>query len=206
MAQVKLDLSNKSVPDKIQKGRQAVTALGRPAAPYTALAATLETATSNLETAENAAKQLELDLAAAYQTRDEAEAVFGAAYGALGGQVQVTTGGVESAIAATGYEVRSEARPVTSLDGVHAFTATTTNLPGTFDFTWDKEKGALNYEIRGRLESAPAGEFVYHKTISKTRLRAGGFQSGAPYLFSIRSFGTKEMESPWSDEFRKIAS
>ncbi|MDQ2868301.1 MAG: hypothetical protein M3R59_07820 [Verrucomicrobiota bacterium] len=81
---------------------------------------------------------------------------------------------------------------------------TTTNTGGVLDFTWDRSNGEMNYEIRGRKASDPAGTYSYSKTTSKTRLRAGGFESGTEYTFEIRSHGANKMESPWSDPFTKI--
>src|SRR5439155_18804896 len=104
--------------------------------------------------------------------------------------------GEATAIKATNYDVRSDANPVQSLDGVRGFNVTTTNLAGTYDFTWDRSKGEVNFEIRGRKQSDPAGQYSFSKTTTKTRLRAGGFDSGVPYDFQIRVHGDRDLESP----------
>ncbi len=182
-------------------------ALGTPVpAAYAALAADLKTATDNLETDDGAATKADKAATAANGKRDASEDVFDQAFGALGGQVQVTAKGVAAEITATGYDVRAEPNPVQSLDGVEGFSVTTTNLAGTFDFTWDRSKGEVNFELRGRRQTDPPGVYPFSKTTTKTRLRAGGFDSGVTYLFEIRAHGARELESPWSVPFPKIAS
>jgi hypothetical protein len=207
MSQVKLDLQNKNVAEKIQKSRSVLTALGTPPpAPYAALAGELLAATDTLEADNQAADTADNAVTNAHAKLNASEAVFNKAFAALGGQVQITTKGEAAAITATNFDVRSEASPVTSLDGVQGFTVTTTNLAGTLDFAWDKSKGAVNYELRGRKQSDPAGAYSFSKTTTKTRLRMDGFDSGVPYTFEIRAHGPGELESDWSNPFTKIAS
>lgn len=135
-----------------------------------------------------------------------AEADFGKAFGDLGRQAQTTTNGDSAAIIALGFAIRSDADPVASLDYVENFSVSTTNTAGTLDFTWDRSKGEVSYEIRGHKAGDPAGVYAFTKTTTKTRLRASGFDSGVDYTFEIRAHGTNEKESPWCDPFTKKAS
>jgi hypothetical protein len=208
MSIVKLDLHNKNIAEKIQSARAVLTKLGTPPpTAYTALAAALKTATDKLEADSNSYDASESTTSGLLTVRDTSESAFDAAFGALGGQVQVTTKGDPTAINDAGFDVRAQAStPPDSLDAVHAFTVTTSNESGVFDFTWDKLDGAKTYELRGRKQSDPAGQYSYTKTTTKTRLRAGGFDSGGAYEFSIRAHGAGEAESPWSAPFPKTAS
>lgn len=207
MANVKLDLSNKSIAAKIQMGTEVGAAMGDPApAPYTAKAAALKAATADLQGKSLAAKTAEHAAITATNQQDLSEEAFDKAYGVLGGQVEIETGGDPDQITALAYAIRSDAQPVTSLDFVSDFSVTTTNLPQTLDFAWDRAKGELTFEIRGSKPTDPAGTYSYSATTTRTRLRANGFESGVPYTFSIRAHGSGEMVSPWSDPFTKMAS
>jgi hypothetical protein len=44
------------------------------------------------------------------------------------------------------------------------------------------------------------------KTTTRTRLRQGAFESGVEYTFEICAHGSGELQSPWSNQFVKIAS
>lgn len=207
MSQVKLDLRNKNVPEKIQKGREIEQGLGTPVAPaYATLAADLKAATDALEEKSNEAVAADSAASNAHTLLDTAESTFDRAFSSLGKQVEITTKGDEVAIKLTNFDVRSAPSSVQSLDAVHAFAVTTTNVPGAFDMTWDKLDGASSYELRGRKVTDPDGQYPYSKILTKTRYRASGFESGVAYEFQIRAHGPREMESPWSNPFRKIPS
>jgi hypothetical protein len=207
MSTVKLNLRNKSVPEKIDMGNNIGTALGDPApAPYTALAATLKSATATLQTKNNESAVADAAAVIATGAVELAESDFGSGFGALAREVQTTTNGVRSGIIAAGFEVRADANPVTSLDYVGNFGVTTTNTAGVLDFSWDRSKGARNFEIRGRKATDPAGTYSFMKSTSKTRVRAGGFERGVDYIFEIRAYGAGEMVPPWCDPFTKKAS
>jgi hypothetical protein len=207
MATVKLDLHNKSIADKVQKGRLVLAKLGpTPPTAYAALATALKTATDALEKSSNDYDATEQHLNTLLGGRDTAEAAFDKAFSQLGGQVQTTTGGDAAGIEATGFDTRSAANPVTELTAVGSFNVTTSNTSGEFDFTWDKLPGATIYELRWRKAGDPAGQYLGTKSTTKTRLRLGGFASGVQYEFDLRAHGPREMESPWCNVFRKTAS
>lgn len=208
MANVKIDIHNKSIPDKIKQARSVLTTLGTPPpAAYATAAATLKTATDKLEQDSGLYDAKNKEAEVLLLARDGSETAFDQAINGFGSQVQTTTNGDEAAIVATGLAVRAAAsKPATDLDVTTGFSVTTTNAPGTFDFSWDKMKGVQVSELRWRKQSDPATQFAGTKSTTKTRLRLSGFDSGVPYVFQLRGHGAGEVESPWCDPFTKIAS
>ena len=209
MAQVKLDLRGKDIPGKIQKGRLVLTKIGTPPpAEYAALAVELKADTDKLETTSNQTAAMEQAITTQHDHQDADEATFDRSYGALGGQVQVTSKGDVDAIRANGFDVRADAgASVTELPAVGGFSVTTSNTPGVFDFAWDRMAGGDNFELRWHKQGdTPAGPSAGSKFTSRTRLRRGGFESGATWEFEIRAHGANETEGAWTGPFAKVAA
>jgi hypothetical protein len=88
MSNVKLDLTNKFMPQKIQMGRAVKEALGDPAAaPYTALAAALKPARDDLETKNNASTAADAAAEIATGQVNISEGDFNMKYADLGREV-----------------------------------------------------------------------------------------------------------------------
>ena len=70
----------------------------------------------------------------------------------------------------------------------------------------EADSNAYDAQEKTRLAADPAGQYRGTKTTTKTRLRLGGFDSGGAYEFDLRAHGAGELEGPWSNVVKKMAS
>jgi hypothetical protein len=206
MAKVKLDLRNKTVPQKVQFIRQVVdkmTGNGTFPSPdpamaaLTAIADKLESDFNAREASDKATQQFTTVLNA---TEAEADRLLTAE----GAHVESVSKGDEAKIRSTGMDVRGDAQPAGDLPAPGNFAVTAGDHDGTLDDTWDRVVGAKSYIIQISPDPITPASFVYCGTSTKSSYTATGLESGKKYWQRVAAVGTAG-QSPWSDPAVKIA-
>lgn len=206
MAKIKLNFGNLSIPEKIARARQIVTALtgnADYASPQPALADVtsaidkLETAYSETLAARQAAKE---KTSAQNQKEDEFDRIISR----LASYVESASGGDETKIKSVGMDVRALASATERLDLPAALAATAGDREGAIDLQWDKVARAKSYVIESSLDP-PTNDSWQHKAVStKSRITIEGLTSGTKYWFRVAAVGANG-QSGWSDPATKIA-
>lgn len=206
MAKVKLDLRGIAIPQKIQFGRQVVTAMTGNAnytTPNPALAV-LTTAINELEASFN-------DRQAKAQAAQQATTVQGIKEAALDGlltqeaaYVETTSAGDTAKIQSAGMDVRAAGAPVGELPAPAGFVATAGDADGEIDLDWDNVRGAKSYQVQYSPDPITATSWVNADPVTRSKTTVKNLTSGSKYWFRARAVGAAG-PGPWSDPATKIA-
>ena len=147
MSQVKLNLQGLTIPQKVQKFRQIITAMTGNAnftTPDPALAA-LTTATDNLETRYNDAQAARTTAKELTDLQDTAEKAADVLMTGEASYVQLKSGGDAAKIQSAGMEVRDPSAPIGDLPAPGGISASEGDHDGEVDVHWNRVKGAKSY-------------------------------------------------------------
>ncbi|MCA9219681.1 MAG: fibronectin type III domain-containing protein [Planctomycetales bacterium] len=204
MAKVKLDLRNKSIPEKVQKMRQFVAAMTGNASyptPSPDLAA-VSSAADNLEAAYNEAQAVRLLAKEKTVAQDAREREADGVLTQLAAYVEATSGGDTATIQSAGMDVRDEAAPVGDLPAPGDLTATAGDMDGEIDLDWDSVRRASSYLVQQSPD--PPGSWQQVAVVTKSKHTVTGLESGAKYWFRVAAIGAAG-QSPWSQPANKVA-
>lgn len=188
-----------TVPDKIQVGRQVVTAMtDNPSVPTPNPALVVLTgASDDLETAYNAAQAARQTAKLRTTIQDNAEVAWDGIITNLASYVQNISAGEKEIIESAGFSVRNTPAPVGLPPAPTDVTVVPSQAAGCADVSWESERGYRSFTIE-RAEDAPVP--VYH-VIGNTTKKFGTFNSmvsGRKYWFRVASVGPAG-QSAWSD-------
>lgn len=205
MAQIKVGISNKSVPDKIQFARQIVldmTGNGNFTTPAPALAA-ITAAANALEAAYNdaqAARQTAKSLTS-LQNQKDAELMLLLMQEA--NYVQNASRGDRAKIESSGFGVRNAPSLIGPLPAPANVTVVPTEESGAVGMNWDKVRGARSYIVE-RATDAPQLDWVPAISTTKSKALINTITSGTKYWFRVAGVGAAG-QGPWSDAVAKYA-
>jgi hypothetical protein len=197
MAQVKLSLQTRSIPEKIQFLRQVISQMtgnanfptpNPPLADLTAEALALETAYNDAEESRAAARE-------ATALQNAAEDNFDREFTLLGSYVEDTSGGDEAKILSSGIPVRAATVPIGELPAPGNLFATDGDLDEEIDLGWDRVRGSRSYLIQ-RSEDLAA--WSGDKVSTKSTFTYPGCTPGKKYWFRVAAIGAAG-QGPWSD-------
>lgn len=199
MSTIKLGLDGMSVSDKIQFGRQIVTAMtGNPnfTTPNPTLAV-LTGGSDDLEAAYNTAQTARQLAKLRTTTQDNDEATWDGLITQMASYVQNISAGNKAIIESSGFSVRNTPAPVGLPPAPTDLAVVPSEQAGCADLSWESERGYRSFTIE-RAEDAPTP--VYH-VVGNTTKKFGTFNSmvsGRKYWFRVASVSPAG-QSAWSE-------
>ena len=206
MAKIKINFGNLSIPEKIARARQIVTALTGNAdfaSPQPSLAE-VTTTIDGLETAYSDALTARQEAKAKTSAQNQKEDDFNRTISRLASFVESASGGDEAKIKNVGMDVRATPSSSEDLQAPASLAPTAGDHEGEVDLQWDTVRGAKSYVVEVSADP-PTNSSWQHNTVStKSRATIDGLTSGTKYWFRVAAVGTNG-QSGWSDPATKIA-
>jgi hypothetical protein len=209
MARIKLNLRNLSIPEKLARAQQIVTALTGnsnftsphpPLAQVTAIIEDLEAASHAAQAARQEAKAR----TAAQNAKDEA---LDQTLTQLVAYVESVAGSNEELIMSAGLDVRGASGPThsTLIPSVSiSLTATAGDHDGEIDLSWDTVRGARSYVVQRSPDPPSESTWAHSGVSTRSRTTIEGLNSGTRYWFRVAAV-TASGQSAWSNPVVKIA-
>jgi len=206
MPRIKLNIRNLSVPDKVARGRQVVTAMTNnanfsnphpPLPDVTASLATLEQAHTSLQAAK-------ADVKAKATAQADADAKASQVLAQLAAYVESIAGGDEKIITSAGLDTKVSRSAPTVLSHPQGLSTTVGDHEGVIELSWKKVANAKSYTIQFSLDP-PTLESWDHATIATASFATiENLTSGKRYWFRVAAVGAMG-QSGWSEPATKIA-
>ena len=207
MAQVKLDLQNLPIPQKVQFLRTVVTkATGNPDAvgsdPTPAqIAAAADALEAAFLTAENARQTSETATTLQTNAENEADRLITK----FAKFAENKTDGDQARLQGLGLAVRaSSTTPIGTLAQVKNLAVLVGDNDGELDPDWDAVRGARTYELQRSGDPITATSWTTVATVTKSKATVSGLTSGTKNWFRVRAIGSTG-PGPWSDPATKVA-
>jgi hypothetical protein len=206
MAKAKLSFRNLSVPEKIAKLRQIITALtGNPDFPHPVPPlATLTAGTDDLETTYTTTQAHKHAWKGSLSNQATKEDTMVQLVSQIVSYVESVAGPNEALIASAGMTPRAVGGPSTLPDVPSDMDATIGNHEGELDLSWDAVSGARSYLIQQTTDPNAASSWTHAGTSTKSSITINGLTSGTRYWFRVSAVGAAG-QSGWSDPATKIA-
>lgn len=206
MAKIKLNFGNLSIPEKIARARQMVTALtgnadfASPQPPLADVTSTID----DLETAYSDTLVARQEAKTRTSAQNQKEEDFDRAISRLASYVESASSGDETKIKSVGMDVRATATSTEQLDLPAALAATAGDREGEMDLQWDKVAHARSYVIQSSIDPPTSSSWQHQAVSTKSRVTIEGLTSGTKYWFRVAAVGANG-QSGWSDPATKIA-
>lgn len=207
MSKIKLNWKSLTVPEKLQRIKQILTAMtGNPNFPtpqptlaqVSAASDALETADSTAQTARAAAKT-------ATSVRDQKESALDLLVTQLAAHVESVSGDDETKILSAGMDVRATSAPgsepprqpqgVAATEGDHS---------GEIDVQWDRISNARSYVVESSTDPNNPALWKQALVVTTSHATLSGLTSGQRYWVRVAAVNAKG-QSGWSDPATKIA-
>lgn len=207
MAKIRLNLSRLTIPEKIAKAQQIVTALtGNTSFP------TPSPSLANITSAANELKTASDEVQTVTQTRKEKTSIqtqkedsIDQLLTQLAAYVESVAGSNEQMILSAGMDVRAPATPTTTApEQPQGLTATAGDHDGEIDLSWDTVTGARSYVVEKSTDPATPNTWAHAGVSTRSTFVAGGLTSGTRYWFRVAAVNNNG-QSGWSDPAMKIA-
>lgn len=206
MARIRLDLRNLSVPAKIAKGRQIVTAMTdnknfpSPTPPLNDVTAALDGLTE-------ASAQVQLaraDVTTRIVNQNNAESKLDQVLTQLAGYVESVAGKDDTLITSVGMQTK--ASPSTpSLPGVpQAVTASAGDHDGELFLSWKSVPNARSYIIESSTDPATLTSWEHAGVATSATKTISNLKSGTRFWFRVAAVGAGG-QSGWSEHATKVA-
>jgi len=206
MPRIKLNLRNLSVPDKVQKGRQIVTAMTNNANfsnPHPALSEVIA-ALASLEQNYALAQAAKADVKAKASTQDDAEGKVDQILAQLAAYVESIAGNDEKIITSAGLATKASRSAPTWLSPPQGLSATAGDHEGMIELAWKKVPNARSYTIQISPDP-PTPESWTHASIATASAQTiEKLASGKRFWFRVAAIGALG-QSGWSEPATKIA-
>jgi hypothetical protein len=197
MAQIKLKFSRLSIPERIARARQIVTAM---------------TGTAHFTTPQPPLSVItEADTQAARQTaktkttiQNSKEDVLDRVVSQEGGYVTATSGGDEAIIQSAGMDVRAAPGTIGIPSPSQALGATAGDHDGQMDLSWDPVVEAASHVLETSPDPLTATSWSHVGVSTKSSFTVTGLQSGSRIWFRVAAINPAG-QSGWSDPAAKIA-
>ncbi|MBP8256022.1 MAG: fibronectin type III domain-containing protein [Opitutaceae bacterium] len=202
MNKFKLELSRKTVPEKLALGGNHITSMTGnttyPVATRVPTDAQFQTAQDNLATTDAAVVAAETAWKLAIAERDAAVVAWDTAITARANHCESVTPTDLVALASTGLPLRATPTPIGVLPMPANLQAKTSDFEGQLDLSCDAVVGASSYEWQCRLHTQGT-TWENIKSSTTRKISVTGLTPGVQYAFRVRVLGTAG-PSPWSDE------
>jgi hypothetical protein len=207
MGRIKLNLKSLSIPEKLARAQQIVTALTGNAhfpTPHPTLAE-VTAAINELEEASQAAQAARQEAKTRTATQKAKEEAFDRIMTQLVSHVESIAGDDDARIMSAGLDVRAPTSSTSATPSAPtALTATAGDHDGELDLSWDTVRSARSYIVE-RSPDPPTDTSWAHATVStRSSTTLDGLTSGTRYWFRVASV-TASGQSGWSNPAMKIA-
>ncbi|HMF57845.1 MAG TPA: fibronectin type III domain-containing protein [Pyrinomonadaceae bacterium] len=207
MPKIKLNFKDLSIPEKVARARQIVTALTNNTdfpSPQPTLAQ-VSAAINDLDTAYTEAQAARQEAKARTSAQNQKEDAVDRAVSRLASYVESASDGDETKIKGAGLDTRTVGSSSSDeITAPAALAATAGNHEGEIDLHWDKVSKARSYVIEMSADP-PTVTSWQHKAVSlKSQATVEGLTSGTKYWFRVAAVSTNG-QSGWSDPATKIA-
>jgi len=205
MAQIKLNFSRLSIPEKIARARQIVTALtGNPhfTSPQPSLAA-ITTAASELETAFADVQAIRQEAKTKTTIQNAKEDVLDKLVSQSAAYVTAVGGDDEAIIQSAGMNLRASRSALAVSSQPQALGDTAGAHDGTMDLPWDPVVEAARYVIEPSPDPPTATSWKHLGVSTKSSFTVTDLVSGSRVWFRVAAINAAG-QSPWSDPATKI--
>lgn len=207
MANIKLDLQNKTVDQKITLGSNHITSMDGNANYPTAMRspsdAQFQTAQDELVAANGAAEAAETAWRAALLLRDAKEAAWDTSISARAANCESITPRNRALLQTTGLPLRSLPSPIGIPNAPINLLATQAKNSGELIINWSRVRGATSYIVE-RMVHDNNGTWQQVKLLSQSKFTDTGLTPGVTYAYRVRALATAGA-GPWSDETVRMA-
>ncbi len=206
MAKVKLNFRRLSVPEKIAKARQIVTALTgntnfpNPNPPL----ATITAGVNGLDGAHGITQSTKQDLKTAVTNQSVKEDALDQLVSQIASYVENVAGNDEALITSAGMDARAPASASTLPDPPTGLEATIGDRDGELDLSWDPVPNAKSYLVQKTADPNLSTGWAHAGTSTKSSTTISGLTSGTRHWFRVCAVGASG-QSGWSDPATKIA-
>lgn len=205
MPRIKLNLRNLSIPDKVQKGRQIVTAMtnnanfSNPHPPLSDVTAALASLDQNYALLQAA----KADVKAKATTQDDAEAKVDQILAQLAAYVESIAGNDEKIITSAGLATKASRSTPTFLSPPQGLSATAGDHEGMIDLSWKKVPNARSYMIQISPDPPTAETWTHAAIATASNRTIENLASGKRFWFRVAAVGAMG-QSGWSEPATKI--
>lgn len=207
MANIKLDLQNKTVDQKVTLGINHITSMdgnaNYPTAVRSPSDAQFQAAQDALLAAISAAEAAETAWKAAIIARNDAEAAWDTAISARASNCESITPRNRALLQTTGLPLRSAPVPVGIPNAPINLLATPAKNSGELIINWTRVRGATSYIVE-RMVHDSSGSWQQVKLLSQSKFTNTGLTPGVTYAYRVRALATAGA-GPWSDETVRMA-
>ena len=206
MAKVKLNFRRLSVPEKIAKAKQIVTALTgnanfpNPNPPL----ATITAGTNGLSGAYTTTQAAKQALKAGVADQSAKEDVLDQLISQIASYVESAAGADEALINSAGMDTKAAASAPSMPDTPTGLEVTIGDHDGELDLSWNPVSGAKSYVIQQSADPPTGTSWTHDSTSTKSSTTVDGLLSGTRYWFRVAAVGAAG-QSGWSDPATKIA-
>jgi hypothetical protein len=206
MPRIKLNLRDLSIPDKVQKGRQIVTAMTNNANfanPHPSLSE-VTAALASLEQNYALLQAAKADVKAKATTQDDADSKVDQILVQLAAYVESIAGNDEKIITSAGLATKNSRSAPVFLSPPQGLSATVGDHDGVIELSWKKVPKAKSYTIQISADP-PNPESWTHAAIATASTRTiENLTSGKRFWFRVAAIGAMG-QSGWSEPATKIA-
>ena len=206
MTRIKLNLSNLSIPEKIDLAQQIVKAMTGNAnfpTPNPSLAQ-VTTASDNLEKAHGDALAARQESKNKTAIQNQCEEEFDAFVTRLASYVSSIGGDDPVLITSAGMDVQTPATPVGDVGVAKAVEVEAGESDGELRLQWRSVEGARSYVVERSPAAPPNATWIHEAATTKTQITVKGLTSGTRYWFRVAAVGTNG-QGGWSDPATKVA-
>jgi hypothetical protein len=203
---VKLNFRGLSVPEKITRARQIVTAMTgnsnfpSPQPPLAQVTSVID----QLEAVQAAAQAARQEAKARTTVVNDKEAEFDRVFSALAAHIESVSGGDEGKIQSAAMDVRAPSAPGGMPDAPEALNATQGDMEGEIDLSWDKVDGARSYVVEKSADPPTNTSWTHAAVCTRSQVTVDGLTSGTKYWFRVAAVKPRG-QSGWSNPAAKIA-
>jgi hypothetical protein len=206
MARIRLDLRNLSVPAKIAKGRQIVTAMTdhksfpNPTPPLSDVTAAVD----RLAQASSQVQLARAEVATQTVNQNNAESQLDQVLTQLAGYVESVAGKDDTLITGVGMQTKASASTPTLPNVPQALTAAAGDHDGELLLSWKSVPNAKSYVIESSTDPATVTSWEHVGIATSATKTIGGLKSGTRFWFRVAAVGAGG-QSGWSEHATKTA-
>lgn len=206
MPRIKLNVRQLSIPDKVQRGRQIITAMtnnanfSNPHPPLSDVTAAL----ANLEQNYALLQAAKADVKAKAATQDDADSKVNQILAQLAAYVESIAGTDEKIITSAGLTTKVSRSTPTFLSPPQGLSATAGDHEGVIDLSWKKVANARSYTIQMSPDPPTAESWTQAAIATASTRTIENLTSGKRFWFRVAAIGAMG-QSGWSEPATKIA-
>ena len=206
MARIRLNLKNLTIPEKLAKGRQIVSAMTsnssfpNPTPPLPDVTARLDI----LEKAFGSLQAAKSEVSTRVGTQDNAATEVDHILTQLAGYVESVAGQDDTLITSAGMETKASRSAPTIPDEPESVGAVAGTHEGVILLSWKPVPNAKSYKIESSTDPAEPTSWTHVAIATSAAKAINNLKSGTRYWFRVAAVGAGG-ESGWSEHATKVA-